>query len=279
MPYLELDNRKLYYEMHGQGEPLVLLHHGFGSLSMWKDFFPPFTEAGYQVLAYDRRGYGQSDPGEDFEEFYLSDSFRPQMIEDLEKLLDALGLAEVHLVAQCEGGVIGVDLAVAHPDRVRSLVLGSVQAWSLKDMLAFNQEKFSLPFAELDPDLRQKITKWHGPDWAGPLYDLARLQGGAYGSGFFDLRPQLSQVQCPTLVIFPDRSALFDVEQGVAMYRCLPRGELAVMPYCGHNIYEYRPDQYLRHILDFHKRVAERPAKADSAAAPRRNPFQTTCAS
>jgi pimeloyl-ACP methyl ester carboxylesterase len=58
---------------------------------------------------------------------------------------------------------------------------------------------------------------------------------------FFDLRPILPMVPCPTLALYPDRSAIFDVEQSVAFYRHLARGEPAVFPKCGHNTYEQRP--------------------------------------
>ena len=65
----------------------------------------------------------------------------------------------------------------------------------------------------------------------------------------FDLRPTLELVNCPTLVLYPDRSFLFEVEQGVAFYRHLPKGELAVLPNCGHNTYDEQPEQYGSHIV------------------------------
>ncbi len=278
MPYLEIGDRKIYYQLHGKGEPIVLMHHGFASLQMWKDIYPHLVQAGFQVLLYDRRGYGRSDRGDDFWEFYVSDRFRTQMVEDLAALLEALDLGPVHLAGQCEGGVISVDFAVAHPERVRSLVLGSVQTWSLTDMVTFNAQKFPLSFAELDPALRDKFALWHGPQWGAEFYDRARPKGGAYGVGFFDLRPQLARVSCPALVIYPDRSALFDVEQGVAMYRVLPRAELAVMPYCGHNIYEYRPGQYLELVLGFYHRLAQGLHADKAPGHDHPDPNQRTCA-
>jgi pimeloyl-ACP methyl ester carboxylesterase len=55
-------------------------------------------------------------------------------------------------------------------------------------------------------------------------------------------------------VLYPDRSILFDVEQGVAFYRHLPKGELAILPDCGHNTYEEQPEQYCLIILNFLER-------------------------
>ena len=67
----------------------------------------------------------------------------------------------------------------------------------------------------------------------------------------FDIRPVLPLVSCPALVLYPDRSFLFEVEQGVSFYRGLPKGELAVLPKCGHNTYEDKPDEYATHIINF----------------------------
>ena len=75
-----------------------------------------------------------------------------------------------------------------------------------------------------------------------------------YGSESFDLRDKLKMVQCPTLVLYPAGSSLFDVEQAVMMYRLLPAGELAVLPHCCHNTYEHQPEEYQRIILSFFSR-------------------------
>jgi len=278
MPYLQIDGRRLFYQIHGQGEPLILMHHGFASCAMWDHLIPALNQAGFQVLAYDRRGYGQSDPGEDFAAFYVADEFREHMVADLVGLLDSLGWDKIHFLGHCEGGITAIDFAAALPERVTSLVVSSVQTWSMVDMFTFNREKFPKSFAELDPKLREKFQKWHG-ERAEELYEMGRTKGGAYGVGFFNLRPKLPLVKCPSLVIYPDRSALFDVEQGVALYRGLPCGELAVMPACGHNTYEYQPGEYLRLFLDFHQRQRERaylPRPRGGSQGP--DPTQATCA-
>lgn len=277
MPDLKINHRNIYYELHGSGELMVLLHHGFGSLAMFKDVYPSLVEAGFQVLMYDRRGYGKSEPGDAYRDFYVSDSFRSGMVDEFVAVLDSLELGPAHLVGQCEGGVTSVDFAVAHPQRVKSLVLGSMQTWSLTDVITFNRESFCLSFGELSPELQTKFITWHGQGWAKEFYEMAADQGGAYGTSFFDIRPQLAKVQCPSLVIYPDRSALFDVEQAVAQYRVLKQGELAVMPYCGHNTYEYRPQDYIAQILAFHQRMAERPARG-GPKDDRPDPTQMTCA-
>ncbi|MFP3929129.1 MAG: alpha/beta fold hydrolase [Desulfobacteraceae bacterium] len=255
MPYIVVNGFEIYYEDHGQGaEAVVLLHHGFGCTRMWKDIVQGILEAGYRVVLYDRRGYGRSEKGEDFESFYVSKGFRAENVRELAGIAQALGLQTFHLVGQCEGGVVAIDYALDYPEQVRSITVASTQCYSKLPMPEFNREKFPKTFRELGPELRQKLEAWHGANHAERFFDQFRIEGGAYGTGVFDLRPLLPSVRCPALVLYPDRSFLFEVEQGLALYRGLPRGELAVMPKCGHNTYEQRPDEYSRIVLGFLER-------------------------
>ena len=253
MPMMRLNGADCYYEVHGEGIPVILLHHGFGCTKMWKGIFPSLVEAGYRVILYDRRGFGRSSK-EGFPDFYVSDSYREDSVEELRQLVDALGVDRFHLVGQCEGGVVGVDFAAAYPERVKTLMTSSTQCYSEGTMEAFNAAKFPRTFGELDAALQEKMLTWHGKGYAERLYHQFCRYGGAYGRGVFDLRPQLRKVSCPSLVLYPDRSFLFPVEQGVAFYRNLPKGELAVLPKCGHNTYEKQPGSYAEILLSFFKR-------------------------
>ncbi len=251
MAYMQIHGRKLYYEDHGTGSPILLLHHGFGCTKMWKEIYPGLISAGYRVVMYDRRGYGRSERGEDFASFYVSEKFRSDSVDDLKALLDSLAINHVHLVGQCEGGVIAVDFAAKNPDRALSLTTSSTQCFSDMPMTEFNAVKFTKKFAELEQELKEKLIDWHGRDYAETFFNQFIRFGGAYGKGVFDLRPVIKEVECPSLVIYPDRSFLFDVEQGVEFYRHLRYGELAVLPRCGHNTYEQQPYEYVRHVLGF----------------------------
>lgn len=260
MPFAEVAGREIYYEMHGNGQTVVLLHHGFASAEMWTEIYPRLVHAGYRVVMYDRRGYGRSEAGADFNRFYVSDRFCEDSANELAALSEMLNLPSVSILGQCEGGVIGVEYAGRFPQKVRALVAGSTLCFSSITLTEFNRLKFPKPYAELDGDLRDKLVEWHGLERAEHLYEMARTHGGAYGVGPFDLRPRLRRVKCPTLVLYPDRSALFAVEQGVEFYRHLEKGELAVIPRCGHNSYQHRPELYLRHVLDFLERTSHEKA-------------------
>jgi len=221
---------------------------------MWKGIYPALVENGYRIIMYDRRGYGQSERGTDFKKFYESERFRPESTKELAVLREGLGLDSFHIIGQCEGGVIGSDYSAKYPDHVLSFVTSSTQCYSTIPMSELNKRKFPKPFGDLSPDLRKKLIGWHGKDYAESSYNMFRTYGGAYGKGFFDLRGVLKSVKCPTLVLYPDRSFIFDVEQAIAFYRCLSLGELAVLPNCGHNTYEDQPEEYIRSVLSFYKR-------------------------
>jgi pimeloyl-ACP methyl ester carboxylesterase len=253
MPFASINGDRVYYESHGGGDAVVLLHHGFGSSKIWKDIYLNLAACGYRVVMYDRRGYGKSEKGSDFEKFYVSDAFRPENVEELALFMRKLGIENFHIIGQCEGGVLGVDYAAKYPEEIKTLIISSTQCYSRVTMAEFNKLKFPHPFHQLEEEIKEKFVGWHGEERAEWAYELFRRYGGEYGRGIFDIRGVLPRVMCPTLVIYPDRSALFDVEQGVEFYRHLPQGALAVIPNCGHNTYENHPEKYLRLCLDFLK--------------------------
>lgn len=250
MPIIEVNKRQVYCEWYGSGETIMLLHHGFGCIKMWKAILPRLVLGGYRVVVYDRRGFGQSGGGEDFWDFYESERCRIESVEELHAVKHALGIGKAHIVGQCEGGVVGIDYTLAYPGEVETLTVASTQCYSDVTMVELNAMKFPKKFAQIEPELQAKMVEWQG-DNAEVAYDHFTNFGGEYGAGYFDLRPVLPEVACPTLVLYPDRSAIFEVEQAIGFYRHLPRGELAVFPKCGHNTYDQRPEDYVRTVLDF----------------------------
>jgi pimeloyl-ACP methyl ester carboxylesterase len=108
--FAELNGIELYYETAGSGSPLVLIHAGICDSHMWDDQFARFATH-YQVIRYDMRGYGQTEPVEGSYAHYA----------DLHALLDHLGIAQAHLVGCSMGGTTALDFAVTYPECVLSL--------------------------------------------------------------------------------------------------------------------------------------------------------------
>lgn len=105
-------NGAIYYEMAGKGETILLIHAGIANLTMWGSQWEAFTQD-YQVIRYDMRGYGRS-----------ADSTTGASHQaDLVQLMAEMGVEKAHMVGCSMGGEIALDVALAHPDLVRSLVL------------------------------------------------------------------------------------------------------------------------------------------------------------
>ena len=122
MQSFESDGVRIAYSDEGEGEPILLIH-GFASnvATNWigPGWVQTITGSGRRVIAYDNRGHGRS------EKLYDPSRYgAPAMAEDARRLLDHLGIARADVMGYSMGARIAVFLALAHPERVRSLILG-----------------------------------------------------------------------------------------------------------------------------------------------------------
>jgi pimeloyl-ACP methyl ester carboxylesterase len=115
MPQLEHDGARLYYEIHGDGPPLIFAHGAGGNHLSWWQQVPAFRDR-YTCVTFDHRGFGQSFDPRPIEE-------RPRFDDDLAALIDHLGFEDVRLVAQSMGGWTCLAYTVRNHHRVRALVM------------------------------------------------------------------------------------------------------------------------------------------------------------
>ncbi|PYR44800.1 MAG: alpha/beta hydrolase [Acidobacteria bacterium] len=116
--YAPVNGLQLYYEIHGSGEPLILLHGAIGAIETAGDTLPALAKH-YRVIAVDLQAHGRT-----------ADIDRPLLLElmadDIATLIDYLGLGSANLMGYSLGGGVALQTAIRHRDRVRSLVLVSV---------------------------------------------------------------------------------------------------------------------------------------------------------
>lgn len=105
---------QMYYAIYGEGEPLILLHGGLGNADYFANQIPAFSEQ-YRVIAVDSRGHGRSTVTETPIGYSL-------MASDVLALMDYLEIESAYLVGWSDGGIIGLDIAINHPERLRKLV-------------------------------------------------------------------------------------------------------------------------------------------------------------
>lgn len=117
MPKVEVPGAELNYERTGTGEPLLLIQGMSANHLAWGRPFSSLLERDFEVISFDNRGMGHSSPAT--EAFSIA-----EMAADTVSLLDALEIESAHVLGISMGGMIAQELALAHPNRLRSLALG-----------------------------------------------------------------------------------------------------------------------------------------------------------
>ncbi|MFO0727733.1 MAG: alpha/beta hydrolase [Myxococcota bacterium] len=168
------------YDAVGSGSPPLVLIHGYmAHRADFRDVLP-MLGARRRVIAYDLRGHGDSDRGP--AERYTLDT----LADDLGRMLDQLGIGQIHLLGHSMGGMVAHRFVLAAPDRVRSLILSSTTAHPVTLSPAITQ---SMPRALLD----RAAGGWEKVDAAG-----ARVLRADFGR-VPSLVSTLATIRCPTL--------------------------------------------------------------------------------
>jgi pimeloyl-ACP methyl ester carboxylesterase len=242
----------------GSGDPPLLLVHGFtGSVLDWTDVLPGLAEQ-RRVIAYDHRGHGDSPNTGDLATYTLD-----QLVADLEDVVDELGLQSFHLLGHSMGGVVALRFVLAHPERVRSLILmDTMSAPSLRIpiewidatvALARNQGMSAVadrmieasrvmavvpPRDEVIDRMRIKLTQMDPEALAGLARSLR---------DFDSMTPRLGEINCPTTVLVGELDQPFR-EPSETMAASIPGSTLVVLGDAGHCPQEDRPDVWLAEI-------------------------------
>lgn len=112
---IEVNGVSLYYELAGEGKPVVLVHGNGGNHKVFHTEIQQLVDAGYQVYALDSRGQGENEP---LDEYHYDD-----MAEDVYQFITTLGLDKPAYYGWSDGGIIGLSLELAHPDTVSLLAI------------------------------------------------------------------------------------------------------------------------------------------------------------
>ena len=223
MAYAAINGLNMYYEEHGDGPPLLLLHGGAGSIpERWIPFFSP----GFRVIAMEQMGHGRTADLLD-RPFHYHD-----MAEDTIELMRHLGIESACVVGYSDGGIIGLDIAIHHPDRVTKLAITGANART-DGYTAENQEMMrnlkpgDMPISEsyrrLSPDGAD-----HWPVFIDRLLRMWSVEPSLTGE-------ELQSIKAPTLIIVGDDD-IVRTEHSVEMFRAIPDAQLCVVPHSGHGV-------------------------------------------
>ncbi len=261
MPEAIVKNRRIYYEIHGQGYPLVLIRSLGSNADHWYAQLPALA-AHFRVIVFDNRGIGRSsDPGGDF-------SIR-NMADDTVGLLDALAIPQAHVLGVSMGGMIAQCIALDHPGRVRGLVLvvshcgGAHQVRPSAEIARLVGEMVTVG----SPESRIKaLPAFFDPETlktnlvCAQTYAAVSLKYPADAQILtrqfkaiqeFDVYDRLPAIQSPTLVVASTGDVLIPPGNSDILAARIPHARLVAIPGGGHQILVEQPEACNRAVVDF----------------------------
>jgi pimeloyl-ACP methyl ester carboxylesterase len=229
---------EMYYAVYGEGEPLLLLHGGLGNADYFANQLEAFS-AEYQVIAVDSRGHGRSTVTETPIGYSL-------MASDVLALMDYLEIDAANLVGWSDGGIIGLDIAINHPNRLIKLVAYGANyiptgvRSDIGDSATFNAyiERALADYAELSP----------APENVDAFLENI---GNMWATEPNFTEEQLGGITTPTLILDGWEEEAIYPEHAFEMARLIPGAELLLMPDVGHFAMFQTPDMFNSIVLEY----------------------------
>jgi pimeloyl-ACP methyl ester carboxylesterase len=253
----------LYYEVHGEGEPLLLIMGLSLTSKSWFRTIPALSEQ-YKVIVFDNRGVGHS--GKPNSPYSIE-----LMAEDARAVLDAAGVDSAHVYGISMGGMIAQRLALKYPERIKSLILGCTTSGG---------EKHVQPSADVSMMMLSRASSTATPEeiaWATApiLYSQSFLENYreivaedihrrietpvlpyAYmlqlqACMAHDTYNEVHQITAPVLVIHGDEDKLVPYENGVTLAEKIPNAEFLTIKGAGHIYVTEANDLVNQRVLEF----------------------------
>lgn len=225
----------LWFAERGTGDPFVLIHPGGTDSRSLGSLLDELADT-YRLITPELRGHGRT--ADTAGEWTFSD-----LAADVAALLRELGLTHVHLFGWSDGAIVALELALAHPDLVRSLVFGAapvrIDGWH-PGVLGGEPPTFMADaYGELSPDgiehwpvVTAKSARLHTLE---PMIDNSRLE----------------EIELPVLVVVADDDEV-QLGHAIEVFESLPHGELAVLPRATHGAIIEKPRLLADLIRTFH---------------------------
>jgi 3-oxoadipate enol-lactonase len=272
MPYATApDNVKLYYEEAGQGVPILFIHEFASDHRGWE---PQMREFGkrYRCITYSARGYTPSDVPSDANAYTYK-----HVMRDAVAVLDHLQIDRAHLIGLSMGGYPSLQVALNHPDRVRSMVLAGAgsgsERWYTENFhkhsraigdqferegaaavaKTYGMSASRIPFLIKDPrgfaEFRDHLAEH---DAAGSAHTSRGFQGGR--PSLYDFETEIKTCDTPALIVVGDEDDRC-IEPSLFLKQTLPSSSLVMLPKTGHVVNLEEPDLFNRVVGDFLTRV------------------------
>jgi len=265
--YAEVNKTKLYYEIAGKGESLVLIHGSFGDRRFWDLQFYDLSKK-YKVLRYDLRGFGRSALPKENEIYRDAD--------DLNALIDFLGIKKAHLCGLSFGSFVVFDFALSHPDKCLSLIpIGPrVAGDDLDEYKTPNVDTLRPIIAMVIDIAKTKGAKeatnylWTGDHAMGKAVVTTRtrhallkmgyeyswwryLHGNKREFAFPMAIKKLNEIKIPTLIVTAEYDLALCKDVATMMAKEIPGAKLISIKGAGHIMNMDQPNEFNKAILEF----------------------------
>jgi len=229
--YLDVNGINMYYEIYGQGEPLLMIHGNGGSISSFENQIPYFSKK-YKVIAVDSRAQGKSEDLQDSISFEM-------MADDFSALLDKLHVDSCYVLGWSDGGINGLLLAIHHPEKVKKLAVTGANLWPDSTAISGADYMWGLSYY----DTLGKMPQTPDIIKTRKLVKLDTFEPHL-------TREQLKQIKCPTLVIGGDHDIIL-TEHTMLIAKSIPGAYLWILPNSSHSTLIDYKDQFNKTVDDF----------------------------
>ena len=236
----EINGVDIYYEVYGEGkgDPVILLHGGLSNGHHFVNVIPVLAE-NHEVIVMDSRGHGRSS----FNDTPISYEV---MANDVLGLMDHLGIDKASIVGWSDGGIIGLEIAINHPDRLNKVVAYGANFDPSGVRLDIGENaKFNAYIARAAEEYQQNSP---APErWDEFLANISNM----WATEPNYTEEQLKGITTPFLILDGAQEEAIDLNQTKLMALLIPGAKLVLMPDTGHFALFEQPDEFNRIVLDF----------------------------
>ncbi len=281
MPEAIINGFRMYYEDHGQGQPLVMIHGGLGGGEGCQNLMANHAavlSVGYRVISYDRRAAGRSEtPGYGYS--------IANYAQDLYSLLEYLKVDRAHILGSSAGGPIALKFVLEHPEMTQSLLLVNTMTYARESERAIRQQELDdMKRKEIDRGKAEAIAAYLEARWPGierndperfaalkektlEQYDGILKTTQSYLEIRNSLESRLAEIQMPTMIVHGDADSRINVECGLQLHAGIAGSAMRTIPGAEHGLLTNEPWRTRNLILEFLTGAAlQEPGKPPSPA-------------
>ncbi len=238
--YVEVSGRDIYYEEYGEGEPVLMLHGGPGSIANFSNLIPKLSK-NYRVIAMDTPGQGRSERASDVSYQLLA--------ENASAFIDKMEIKKCYVVGWSDGACTGLLLAANRPEVISKVFVSG----GFSNIDGFTDESKAF-WSTITPE---SWGGWHleyqqlypENDWKTLIHDLRDM----FNTKIYITEEKLKSITSKVLLAYGDND-LFTYEHIVYLYRTIPDTELMILPGTSHSTFDEQPEMMSLAIINFFKK-------------------------